>query len=661
MEFCVQDPSTYPHRQVHLDFHTQPDLKEIGCRFSKEDFQRALQEGNVDSITVFAKCYHGFCYYPTIEGVQHPGLSFDLTGAMIDAAHEIGVRAPVYMNAGLSHLDAQEHPEWCARQKNGEISVGSYVAEEPQLLWPNMCLNDGSYCRHLYAFVEEICQRYEDLDGLFLDICFKGGPCFCKECRTGMQELGLDPQKDEDAAEYYRLKHISFQKKCNMILRQYHPNATIFFNSGGADRNQPEYHPFSTHFEIEDLPTVWGGYDKMPLNATFFSTTGKFFLGMTGKFHLEWGEFGGFKCKEALKYEVSTMAVYGAGCSIGDHLIWDGKMDMETYRNIGFAYRYLEQIEPYCYGGSSTAVIGVYLSPNEEDNQGISMILLENQIDFEVIREDNFARFDTIIFPGGITLKETALIKLEDYIKNGGKVLFAGDSLIQNGKFQIDCGLEALENMNKVGDYISIFKECDGKLPQSPFYSYLSGIYTKNIDAECFAELWPPYSDHACLPFGRGENLPYDRTGKRYPALVRKGNIVYMAHRIPAIYGLYGSLFHKRYFMFALQLLHFKGPLEIKLGAQGRCRMIHQLQNHRYCINMTYAAPVKRGKAEVIEDITPIYHIPISVTVPEKIVSIELPLKGERLPFQYHNHCCIFTLENLHCHETVVLEYKMGE
>ena len=64
---------------------------------------------------------------------------------------------------------------------------------------------------------------------------------------------------------------------------------------------------------------------------------------MTGKFHLEWGEFGGFKCKEALKYEIATMAVYGAGCSIGDHLIWDGEMDMETYRNIGYAYRYLEK------------------------------------------------------------------------------------------------------------------------------------------------------------------------------------------------------------------------------------------------------------------------------------------------------------------------------
>ena len=74
-------------RQVHLDFHTSPAISGIGSRFSKENFQRALKLGNLDSITVFAKCHHGYCYYPTKVGNQHPGLDFDLTGAMIDAAH----------------------------------------------------------------------------------------------------------------------------------------------------------------------------------------------------------------------------------------------------------------------------------------------------------------------------------------------------------------------------------------------------------------------------------------------------------------------------------------------------------------------------------------------------------------------------------------------
>ncbi len=65
-----------------------------------------MKKGNVDSITVFAKCHHSLCYYPTKIGTVHPHLNFDLTGAMIEAAHEIGVRAPIYITADWSDKDA---------------------------------------------------------------------------------------------------------------------------------------------------------------------------------------------------------------------------------------------------------------------------------------------------------------------------------------------------------------------------------------------------------------------------------------------------------------------------------------------------------------------------------------------------------------------------
>ena len=69
-------------------------------------------------------------------------------------------------------------------------------------------------------------------------------------------------------------------------MHTYHPNATIFFNSGGADIYKPEFHDYQSHFEMEDLPTAWGGYDQLPLRAKYFVNTGKKTIGMTGKFHL---------------------------------------------------------------------------------------------------------------------------------------------------------------------------------------------------------------------------------------------------------------------------------------------------------------------------------------------------------------------------------------
>lgn len=97
-------------RQVHLDFHTSEAVPDIGKDFTKENFQKMLKAGHVDSITVFSKCHHGWSYHPTKANKMHPGLSFDLLGAQIEAAHEIGVKTPVYLSAGLD-----ENARWSIR------------------------------------------------------------------------------------------------------------------------------------------------------------------------------------------------------------------------------------------------------------------------------------------------------------------------------------------------------------------------------------------------------------------------------------------------------------------------------------------------------------------------------------------------------------------
>lgn len=83
-------------RQVHLDFHTSECIDGIGSAFSKEQFQAMLKEGHLSSITVFSKCHHGWAYHPSKANQIHPGLKFDLLGAQIEAAHEIGVKTPTY-------------------------------------------------------------------------------------------------------------------------------------------------------------------------------------------------------------------------------------------------------------------------------------------------------------------------------------------------------------------------------------------------------------------------------------------------------------------------------------------------------------------------------------------------------------------------------------
>jgi len=69
-------------RQVHLDFHTSEAIPGIGKDWDAKHFQEMLKLGHVSSMTGFAKCHHGWCYYPTkVEGsLVHPNLKIDLLG-----------------------------------------------------------------------------------------------------------------------------------------------------------------------------------------------------------------------------------------------------------------------------------------------------------------------------------------------------------------------------------------------------------------------------------------------------------------------------------------------------------------------------------------------------------------------------------------------------
>lgn len=656
----------FPRRQVHLDFHTSPDIPGIGSRFDKKQFQAALQAGHLDSITVFAKCHHGYCYYPTQVGTMHPGLDFDLTGAMVDAAHEIGVRAPIYITAGWSELDARTHPEWIARNADGSLigtdsRIKSRVTGPDAPMdfcsWDTMCLNDGDYCRHIYDLTEEVCRRYPAVDGLFFDICLIGDACWCDACVRGMREMGLDPENAEDARYYYTVKRQAFEQKCGDIMRKYHPNATIFFNSGGADIGKEVHHRYQTHFEMEDLPTAWGGYDAMPVRAKYFSRSGKPFLGMTGKFHLSWGEFGGFKCREALRYEVAAMAMYGAACSVGDHMHPDGEMEMQTYENIGFAYAYQDRIAPYCFGGEPTARLGLVMSRSRSVMEQVSKILMENQTDYEIVFGDEFASYDAVIVPEKENLSAEALDALRRYAAGGGGVLFYGSALLRGGTFALDCGTEYLGGSLYDCDYV----EWPGaeEMPHAPMLCTVPAHRVRALDGDVPAHTLQPYFSRTGAHFCGHRNTPHDKESERLPAVVRKGSVVYMAHAMPELYSKEGSLYHKRSFMRALRMVYGGGALLAEgLGSEGRITMIRQRELHRYCVNMVYASPSKRGDAYVIEDILPVYGIVLRLDVPERITRAYLPLTGEELAVAVMDGRQTVTIPRLECHASVVLEYE---
>jgi len=100
-------------RQIHLDFHTSEHIDGIGSAFDAKDFVETLQSAHVDSITIFAKCHHGWSYYPTEVGAPHPKLARpDLMGEMVDALNAADIECPIYISVQWDERNARLHPEW---------------------------------------------------------------------------------------------------------------------------------------------------------------------------------------------------------------------------------------------------------------------------------------------------------------------------------------------------------------------------------------------------------------------------------------------------------------------------------------------------------------------------------------------------------------------
>ncbi len=652
-------------RQVHLDFHTSEHIPGVGSRFSRSNFQRALKTGRVNSITVFARCHHGWCYYPTKIGKMHPTLEFDLLGSMIEACHEIGVRAPVYLTNGWVANEAIEHPEWMVRDRNGlpiTKNLDTNAAPDdpkPNCSWYEACPG-GGYKDYLLALIREICGRYEVIDGFFIDInCFS--VCWCDACKEGMAKHGLNAENDSHSKRYFEIKWLAFFKDTYNMIKDLKSGATVFFNNC-ASPYHPEYFPFQTHFEMEDMPTVWDGYDRLPARAVYFNKTGKDYLGQTGKFHKVWGEFGTYKNADALKYECATMASYGAKCNVGDQLHPLGEMNMDTYKIIGKAYEYIEKIEPWCYGTEGTSNLGIYLSKNKYTDMGLWKILLEKQLDFEIVTEsEDLSKYEVVILPDSVTLDSNEAKRLQQYISGGGGVLITGKSGLDISKerFMLDVGVDYKGSARYKSDYTVITSpDLVNSLVASPFLFYEAAERVAATNGEVLASIKEPYFDRTYGHYCGHINTPYREEYAEHPAVVQNGRVVYMAHAICKQYNDHGMQIHRDFFINILRRIYKNPVLGISMPSAGRVHLARQKNKSRYVLHITYASPIQRGEVRVVEDMVPIYDTFASIKTVEKIKRVYLAPQMKELDFKQSNGQVSIVVPEVVCHQMVVLEYK---
>ncbi len=670
-------------RQVHLDFHNNRTMPEIGEKFDAGEFAATLARAHVNSVTCFGLCCHGWIYHRTEKFPErrHPHLTRNLLEEQIEACHRKNIRVPIYVIVQWDYYVSRNHPEWLQLTEQGAWrGTPPYQAG----FYRYVCLNTP-YLDFLKAYIDELFEMVP-VDGLFLDIVHPQD-CSCKNCRAGMEAEGLDPSNPVARREFgYRIFR-DFIHDMTAHIRRHDSACSIFYNSGHISPQHRDVVSAYSHLELESLPSGFWGYLHFPLTVRYARNLGKDCMGMTGKFHTSWGDFHSFKNRAALEFECFHMLALNAKCSIGDQLHPNGRLDAHTYELIGSVYGEVEKKEPWCRGAKPVTEIGV-LTPEEfmgdthvvqiPASFGFVRMLQEGKHQFDVLdSRSDFSPYRVIVLPDYIPVSEELAAKLETYLSEGGSLIASFESGLDEEKkdFKLDAlGVRKKSDgpldsdgkfargrvlyNNDYAEYIIPRGEIGRGLPETEHVMYIRGMDVEALaGSEVLAVNTLSYFDRSYRQFISHRQAP--SSGKKGgPAIVRTGRVIYFSQPIFTQYYENAPRWCKVLFLNALAMLLPDPLISLDAPSTTIATINGQPDENRWVVHLLNYIPERRGRnIDIIEDVFPVYDIAVSVRAAKKVRRVTKVPTDTSIPFSERNGRTEFSLDRLEGHQMIALSF----
>ncbi|MFC4386655.1 beta-galactosidase trimerization domain-containing protein [Gracilibacillus marinus] len=662
-----------PYRQVHLDFHTSEHIPHVAKDFDKEVFAHTLKQASVDSVTCFARCHHGWLYYPSIHrpDLIHPNLENKrLLLEQIESCHAQGIAVPIYTTVQWDAYIAREHPEWLCVDENGNF-INTQNVDEPHFYY-TICLNSEYrtyFIQHLYDVIEVV--GVENIDGFFLDILFEVD-CHCPNCMKQMERLEYDVTNKTERLRYSRHMLHTFKNEIATLVRAIVPDAHIFFNSSHVGPALKESIDAYSHLELESLPSGGWGYDHFPATIRYARQLGKDVLGMTGKFHTYWGDFHSLKNQAALEYECLRMIASGAGISIGDQLHPNGVLSEGAYKLIGDLYTKVARIEPYCKEAVNQAEIAIITPEEQQMNNGGNLgidpsligtvrMLEELSYQFDIIDSTmDFSKYALIIIPDHILCHDYLVKQLTQFKKNGGKLLVTGKSLANNPTMMREiCGVK-WEGPSTYDRSFILPNDCIGKgLYQEEYVMYDKGYRVEEKEAEVCMHTVNPYFNREGDTYCSHQHAPSSKEIGP-PAVTKFNETIYVSYEIFKIYRQKAPNWCKAIIKDILELL-----LENKMvthNGPSSLRVYVQENKNKQMTLVHFLHYITEKKAEdlyTIEEYIPLSAVHASFYSGTKsITSITRISDQQSISFEKKNGYTSFLLDELHGYDMYCIEWE---
>lgn len=433
----------------------QTNLRLIDADLKPELLARQVREFGASAITFNVGGI--FAWYPTELSLQarNPYLTGDLTGAMLEAAHEEGLRMVGRFDLSKGTRIAYEaHPEWFVHNKAGRPQEynGTYQA----------CVNGGWAKEYGPKILYEALTRY-DLDGAFFNMTgyqsvdYSGkhhGICWCRNCQDGFADkFGHRLPEREDFSDPAYADYLLFKRQTSQAAAQriydtvkaIRPATGVMGNGRGAcdfmrlelqravSRPAPEW-----PHQAGEL-TRWAEAKNRGMAYACASTN---FLDYQWRFASETSH------QHLLRFG-QTIA---NGGQIDYYLL--GTFDQDNAEPLPPMQQFMQwhaANQDHLWNTHSLARVALYHSRASELHAGATAsgksfrdgfrgayrLLLEGRVPFDFVSDERMndadiaeqlARYDAIILPNVSCLSDTEAAALDAYVAQGGRLIATGES-----------------------------------------------------------------------------------------------------------------------------------------------------------------------------------------------------------------------------------------
>jgi Hypothetical glycosyl hydrolase 6 len=446
------------YRRNLVDMHIDDWDESFLAKFDPHDYVEKLKTARVKSAMVYANSHIGLCYWPTESGQMHRGLrGRDAFGEIVGLCRMEGIDVVAYYSLIFNNWAYEQHADWRILYEGGTPSrqippLGRYGV---------VCPNNAAYREFVDAQVKEVCTGYE-LDGIFFDMTFWPGVCFCAACRERYER---EASGDMPSTINWRdAQWVAFQKRREAWLlefaafatetaKRYRPGITVEHNS--APLTQPWF--LGTTIGLRDHNDyiggdLYGGFGEQSFICKLYHsiTPNQPFEFMTSRCYPNLRDHTTMKSREMLEVHAYLAMAHNGAFFFIDAIDPAGTMNPKVYETMGEVFGCSQEYERHL-GGELCQDIAIYFSfdskMDPEDNGkpanlgsnkvphldaalGAARTLREKHMPFGVISgnglENAGRRHKAIILPEVLVLSEEEADALRRFVESGGGLYASG-------------------------------------------------------------------------------------------------------------------------------------------------------------------------------------------------------------------------------------------